>query len=245
MSGGEPTLTEPPVPLALARLQPRAGRVPRSARPHPRRPSLALASLQEAADETPRRYSDEAYIQDTDDDEAFYDPIQSKPSKPASNGRRASEATFAERYRKFNEFDGPPPEVPRRASLAVPVGDGFGHSDKGRRRSWAAKLQLERKKRRKSGGNDTDDEIDPPVYMRQKRPSWWNVFVPDNMLKHRYKLLQLIMMGKIEGKRRAGRRKKSWLRNIREWTGIRSAEELFPLALERTKYSKLAANLQD
>ncbi|XP_013166673.1 PREDICTED: oxidation resistance protein 1 isoform X3 [Papilio xuthus] len=187
MSGGEPTLTEPPVPLALARLQPRAGRVPRSARPHPRRPSLALASLQEAADETPRRYSDEAYIQDTDDDEAFYDPIQSKPSKPASNGRRASEATFAERYRKFNEFDGPPPEVPRRASLAVPVGDGFGHSDKGRRRSWAAKLQLERKKRRKSGGNDTDDEIDPPVYMRQKRPSWWNVFVPDNMLKHRSK----------------------------------------------------------
>ncbi|XP_014360403.2 oxidation resistance protein 1 isoform X5 [Papilio machaon] len=185
MSGGEPTLTEPPVPLALARLQARVGRVPRNARPHPRRQSLALASLQEAADETPRRYSDEAYTPDTDDDEAFYDPIQSKPSKPASNGRRASEATFAERYRKFNEFDGPPPEVPRRASLAVPVGDGFGHSDKGRRRSWAAKLQLERKKRRKSGGNDTDDEIDPPVYMRQKRPSWWNVFVPDNMLKQR------------------------------------------------------------
>ncbi|XP_014360407.2 oxidation resistance protein 1 isoform X7 [Papilio machaon] len=187
MSGGEPTLTEPPVPLALARLQARVGRVPRNARPHPRRQSLALASLQEAADETPRRYSDEAYTPDTDDDEAFYDPIQSKPSKPASNGRRASEATFAERYRKFNEFDGPPPEVPRRASLAVPVGDGFGHSDKGRRRSWAAKLQLERKKRRKSGGNDTDDEIDPPVYMRQKRPSWWNVFVPDNMLKQRSK----------------------------------------------------------
>lgn len=186
MSGGEPTLTESPVPLALARLQTRAGRVPRAARPH--RPSLTLASLQEAADETPRRYSDEAYTPDTDDDEAFYDPVQSKPSKPASNGRRASEATFAERYRKFNEFDGPPPEVPRRASLAVPVGDGFGHSDKGRRRSWAAKLQLERKKRRKSGGNDTDDEIDPPVYMRQKRPSWWNVFVPDNMLKHRYRM---------------------------------------------------------
>ncbi|XP_068628973.1 nuclear receptor coactivator 7 isoform X3 [Battus philenor] len=180
---GEPTLMESPVPLALARLQTRPSRIPRGLRAH--RPSLTLASLQEAADETPRRYSDEPFTPDTDDDEAFYDPIQSKPNKPASNGRRASEAAFAERYRKLNDFDGPPPEIPRRASLAVPVGDGFGPSDKGRRRSWAAKLQLERKKRRKSGGNDTDEEIDPPVYIRQKRPSWWNVFVPDNMLKNR------------------------------------------------------------
>ncbi|CAK1600006.1 unnamed protein product [Parnassius mnemosyne] len=184
MSGGEPTLTESPVPLALARLATRPGRAPRGLRTH--RPSLTLASLQEAADETPRRYSDESFAPDTDDDEPFYDAIvQNKTSKTASDGRRASEAAFAERYRKLNDFDGPPPEVPRRASLAVPVGDGFGPSDKGRRRSWAAKLQLERKKRRKSGDNDTDDENDAPVYIRQKRPSWWNVFVPDNMLKNR------------------------------------------------------------
>ncbi|CAH2267357.1 jg27540 [Pararge aegeria aegeria] len=34
----------------------------------------------------------------------------------------------------------------------------------------------------------------------------------------RYQLFQLIMMGKVEGKRRVKRRKKSWLRNIHEWT---------------------------
>ncbi|XP_039765446.1 oxidation resistance protein 1 isoform X3 [Pararge aegeria] len=182
MSGSEPTLTESPVPLALARLQGRPGRM----RVH--RPSLPLASLQEAIDETPRRCSEEPPAPDTDDDEPFADPVVvHKPSPSASNGRRASDATFAERYRKLTEFDGPPPDMPRRASLAVPVGaDGFGPSDKGRRRSWAARLQLERKKRRKSGGgNDTDEECDPTTYIRQKRPSWWNVFMPDNMLKNR------------------------------------------------------------
>lgn len=190
MSGSEPTLTESPVPLALARLQGRPNRAPRGLRTH--RPSLQLASLQEAVDETPRRFSEEPVMLDTDldDDETFSDLTlveTSTSSHSTSNGRRASEATFAERYRKLNEFDGPPPETPRRASLAVPVmAEEFAQSDKGRRRSWAAKLQLERKKRRKSGGNDTDEESDtPPNYVRQKRPSWWNVFVPDNMLKNR------------------------------------------------------------
>ncbi|XP_052753621.1 nuclear receptor coactivator 7 isoform X22 [Galleria mellonella] len=187
MSGSEPTLTESPVPLALARLQGRPGRLPRGLRTH--RPSLPLASLQEAADETPRRYSEEAFP-DMDDDEAFTEVEVPQPLRSTSNGRRSSDATFSERYRKLTEFDEPPPELPRRASLAVPVeGEMYGRSDKGRRRSWAARLQLERKKRRKSGGNDTDEESDTPsstpVYVRQKRPSWWNVFVPDNMLKHR------------------------------------------------------------
>lgn len=187
MIGGEPTLTESPVPLALARIQERPGRAPRGLRMH--RPSLPLASLQEAVDETPRRYSEEPAFVDTDDDEAFTD-VEVVDDLPitTSNGRRASDATFAERYRKLTDFDEPPPDMPRRASLAVPVGaDGYGPSDKGRRRSWAARLQLERKKRRKSGGNDTDEESDSPTtYLRQKRPSWWNVFVPDNMLKNRY-----------------------------------------------------------
>ncbi|KAJ8734907.1 hypothetical protein PYW08_014157 [Mythimna loreyi] len=183
----EPTLTESPVPLALSRLQTRPSRQPRGLRNH--RPSLTLASLQESADETPRRYSGEPFAAtaDTDDDEAFTDDVVTEePSLSTANGRRSSEATFAERYRQLTDFDSPPPEVPRRASLAVPGGaDGFAPNDKGRRRSWAARLQLERKKRRKSGGNDTDEESDTPTYVRQKRPSWWNVFVPDNMLKNR------------------------------------------------------------
>lgn len=184
----EPTLTESPVPLALSRLQARPGRQPRGLRPH--RPSLTLASLQESADESPRRYSGEPFTTpDTDDDEAFADDVVSEePSLSTSNGRRSSEANFSERYRQLTDFDGPLPEGQRRASLAVPVGaEGFAPNDKGRRRSWAARLQLERKKRRKSGGNDTDEESDTPTYVRQKRPSWWNVFVPDNMLKNRYR----------------------------------------------------------
>ncbi|XP_012544478.1 oxygen resistance gene 1 isoform X6 [Bombyx mori] len=182
---GEPTLTESPVPVALARLQGRPGRYQRGLRNH--RPSLQLASLQEAIDESPRRFSDETFIPDTDDDEAYNDgPIEETPTRPVVNGRRSSDATFAERYRQLSDFDEPPPEVPRRASLAVPVAnERYSHADKGRRRSWAARLQLERKKRRKSGGNDTDDESETPTYVRQKRLSWWNVFVPDNMLKNR------------------------------------------------------------
>ncbi|CAH2232884.1 jg1204 [Pararge aegeria aegeria] len=58
----------------------------------------------------------------------------------------------------------------------------------------------------------------------------------------RYQLLQLIMMGKVEGKRRVGRRKKSWLRNIREWTNIVSVETLFCLAQHREKFAELMAN---
>ncbi|CAH2238699.1 jg13382 [Pararge aegeria aegeria] len=52
-----------------------------------------------------------------------------------------------------------------------------------------------------------------------------------HVLRHeRYELLQLIMMGKVAGRRGVGRRKKSWLGNIRERTGIASAAELFRVA---------------
>lgn len=60
----------------------------------------------------------------------------------------------------------------------------------------------------------------------------------------RYDILQLIMMGKIAGKRGVGRRRKSWLRNIREWTGVTSAAELFRIARDRDKFSTLMSNLQ-
>ncbi|CAH2245603.1 jg6532 [Pararge aegeria aegeria] len=60
------------------------------------------------------------------------------------------------------------------------------------------------------------------------------------VLRHeRYQLLQLIMMGKVEGKRRVGRRKKSWLRNIREWTNIVSVETLFRFGQDSEKFAEL------
>ncbi|KAI8436964.1 hypothetical protein MSG28_010381 [Choristoneura fumiferana] len=40
-----------------------------------------------------------------------------------------------------------------------------------------------------------------------------------------------------------GRRKKSWLRNIREWTGVKSAAELFRVAKDRIRCAELTANL--
>ncbi|CAF4868132.1 unnamed protein product [Pieris macdunnoughi] len=45
----------------------------------------------------------------------------------------------------------------------------------------------------------------------------------------RNKGMQLIMMGKTQGKRRADTRKKTWLLNVRGWTGITSARDLFRL----------------
>ena len=49
----------------------------------------------------------------------------------------------------------------------------------------------------------------------------------------KYVILQLVIEGKIEGRRGVGRKKLSWLRNIREWTGMRGVEELFRAAQKR------------
>ena len=60
----------------------------------------------------------------------------------------------------------------------------------------------------------------------------------------KYELLQLIMMGKVQGRRGVGRKKMSWLANIRKWTGISSASELFHVAQDREKFGEVVANLQ-
>jgi hypothetical protein len=54
----------------------------------------------------------------------------------------------------------------------------------------------------------------------------------------KYRLLRLIIQGKIEGKRWVGRKQLSWLRNIRQWTG-RTVEELFHLAADRESFHQL------
>lgn len=66
-----------------------------------------------------------------------------------------------------------------------------------------------------------------------------------HVLRHeRYQLLQVVMMGKVEGKRAVGRRRTSWLSNIRKWTSIAGVEDLFHLAQDREGYLELTANLQ-
>lgn len=59
----------------------------------------------------------------------------------------------------------------------------------------------------------------------------------------KYQVLQLIMKGKIEGRRGRGRKRKSWLKNIREWLGITNAGAIFRAAEDREKFAVMVANL--
>lgn len=59
----------------------------------------------------------------------------------------------------------------------------------------------------------------------------------------KYYILQLIIKGKIEGKRSIGRKKLSWLRNIRNWTGL-NFEELIRTAENREQFEMVIANLR-
>lgn len=69
-------------------------------------------------------------------------------------------------------------------SLGLGPGPGLGpglddKGAKGRRRSWhVAKLERKRRKGIISPSHSDSEK------QREKRPSWWNIFVPDN-LKHR------------------------------------------------------------
>lgn len=51
----------------------------------------------------------------------------------------------------------------------------------------------------------------------------------------KYSLLRLIIQGKVEGTRWIGRKKLSWLRNIRQWTGLQP-EHLFRAAADRDRF---------
>lgn len=59
----------------------------------------------------------------------------------------------------------------------------------------------------------------------------------------RYKILKLIIQGKIKGKRSIGRRRISWLRNLREWFGCTSAE-LFRRAIDKVRVMLMISNLR-
>lgn len=59
----------------------------------------------------------------------------------------------------------------------------------------------------------------------------------------RYEFLQLIMQGKIVGRRSVGRRRNTWLRNLREWFGMTSVE-LFRAAVSKVQIAMLISNLQ-
>ena len=59
----------------------------------------------------------------------------------------------------------------------------------------------------------------------------------------KYTLLQLIVQGKISGKRSVGRRRVSWLKNLRDWYGC-SNYQLFRAAVNKIRIAVMIANLR-
>lgn len=66
-----------------------------------------------------------------------------------------------------------------------------------------------------------------------------------HVIRHpeRYNVLHLIMQGKIQGKRGPGRRRISWLRNLREWFQ-KSSAELFRAAANKIIIANMIANVR-
>lgn len=60
----------------------------------------------------------------------------------------------------------------------------------------------------------------------------------------RYGLLQQILQGKINSKRAPGRRRISWLANLRTWFN-KSSAELFRIAINKVKIAMLIANIRN
>uniref|UniRef100_A0A8D8QZA6 Uncharacterized protein n=1 Tax=Cacopsylla melanoneura TaxID=428564 RepID=A0A8D8QZA6_9HEMI len=59
----------------------------------------------------------------------------------------------------------------------------------------------------------------------------------------KYKILHLIIQGKIVGKRSVGRRRISWLRNLRDWFSC-SSQDLFKAAINKVRLTLMVANLR-
>ncbi|CAG9838969.1 unnamed protein product [Diabrotica balteata] len=58
----------------------------------------------------------------------------------------------------------------------------------------------------------------------------------------KYELLQLIIEGKVSSKREPGRRRNSWLKNLRQWTNM-TFIELFRAATNKIKWANVMANV--
>ena len=63
------------------------------------------------------------------------------------------------------------------------------------------------------------------------------------MRGEKYRLLRLILEGKVKGKRSVGRRRVSWLHNLREWYGCGSAD-LFRAAADRNVIADMVSDLR-
>jgi len=58
-----------------------------------------------------------------------------------------------------------------------------------------------------------------------------------HLMRHEeYSMLQIVLQGKSECKRNVGRKRKSWLQNIKEWTR-QNASTLFHMAQDREQFA--------
>ncbi|KAL1456665.1 hypothetical protein WDU94_001378 [Cyamophila willieti] len=60
----------------------------------------------------------------------------------------------------------------------------------------------------------------------------------------RYELLQQILQGKIDSKREPGRRRISWLANLRTWFG-KSSTQLFRIAVDKVRIAMMVAHIRN
>ena len=63
------------------------------------------------------------------------------------------------------------------------------------------------------------------------------------MRNNKYRLLQLILQAKVDGRRRPGRRRNSWAQNLPQWLGM-SSLELFRQAADGVKIAMIIANVR-
>ena len=99
--------------------------------------------------------------------------------------------------------------------------------------SWTEHVSNERVLRRMGQGRSLLREI-----KKRKTSYLGHVYRGGN-----YEFLRLIVEGKVEGRRGPGRRRCSWLRNVRDWTGL-DTQSLLRAAQDRQRFAEIVADLQ-
>lgn len=90
-----------------------------------------------------------------------------------------------EKYQKTSDIENDPPTVT--ITITPDYDEPLANEKRKRRSSWVTKME----RRRRKGLPSMNTEIDYTnsdlanghydAYVRQKRHSWWNIFVPDNL----------------------------------------------------------------
>jgi hypothetical protein len=65
----------------------------------------------------------------------------------------------------------------------------------------------------------------------------------DIVHRDKYEILQLLLLGRVHGKRGSG--EISWMPHVRDWTGIRTVEELFQLARHQGSNAEAVADIEE